>query len=92
MADEEHHLDQERLVKVKVVHNEVEANVIRSLLESAGIRCVLMTPVPRNIYPFTVDGLAAVNVCVLDTDVDEAKAIIEESAAGIPLEEDADPR
>ncbi len=70
------HLDSEKLVEVAVVYNEVEANIIKSLLESAGIQCVLVTQVPHNVYPVTIDGLGEVKVKVLDIDEDAAREII----------------
>jgi hypothetical protein len=78
MSDQHEHLDRERLVELMVVHHEVEANIIKGLLEAAGIGCVLVTPVPHSLYPFTVDGLAKVTVSVLDTDLEEARAIIKD--------------
>lgn len=78
MSDHQEHLDRERLVELMVVHHEVEANIIKGLLEAAGIGCVLVTPVPHSLYPFTVDGLAKVTVNVLDTDLERARSIIED--------------
>jgi len=78
MAEGERHLEKERLVELTVVHHEVEANIIRGLLESAGIGCTLVAPVPHSLYPFTVDGLAKVKVQVLDVDVERAREILED--------------
>ena len=71
------HLDREKLVEVRKVQSEIEANIIKSLLESAGIECVLVTQVPHGVYPFTVDGLAEVRIKVLDTEVNRAREIVD---------------
>ncbi len=78
MQNGEQHEDREKLVTVKAFHNEVEANIVRSLLESAGIQCTLITPVPHGLYPFTIDGLAEIRVSVLEPDLDAARTIIED--------------
>jgi Putative prokaryotic signal transducing protein len=78
MSDHQEHLDRERLVELMVVHHEVEANIIKGLLEAAGVGCVLVTPVPHSLYPFTVDGLARVTVRVLDADLEQARTIIKD--------------
>ncbi|MDD5541593.1 MAG: DUF2007 domain-containing protein [Acidobacteriia bacterium] len=85
--NEEQHLDHEKLVVVKKVQSEIEANIIKSLLDSAGIQCVLVTQVPHNVYPFTIDGLAEVRIKVLDTDEERAQSIIE-AYENAGLEED----
>ena len=87
MTDEVRHLERERLVDLKVVHHEVEANIIRGLLEAAGIGCVLVTPVPHSLYPFTVDGLAKVKIQVLDTDAERARIILEDFESSEAAEE-----
>lgn len=72
------HLDHEKLVEVTVTHNEVEANIIKSLLEGSGIDCVLVTQVPHGVYPVNVDGLGEIRIKVLDSEVEAAKAVIQD--------------
>lgn len=72
----EEHLDNEKLVELMVTQSETEANIIKSLLEASQIGCVLVTQVPHNIYPFTVNGLAAIKIKVLDSDLAAAKSIL----------------
>jgi hypothetical protein len=72
------HIDREALVEVTVVHNEVEANIIKSLLEEAGIDCVLVTQVPHAIYPININGLGETRVKVLDHNLEAAQAILRE--------------
>jgi hypothetical protein len=78
METEQHHHDREKLITVRRLHNEVEASIVKALLEAAGIPCTLVTPVPHNVYPFTVDGLAEIRVNVLDADVEAARALLED--------------
>ena len=75
MTDQEH-LDHDQLVELKSTQSEPEANIIRSLLEGAGIDCTLVTQVPHGIYPFTVDGLAAIQIKVLDSNLEAARALL----------------
>ena len=82
------HMDHEKLVEVAVVYNEVEANIIKSLLESAGIDCVLVTQVPHGVYPLTIDGLGAVKIKVLDVYEEAAKAVIRDYENAEPIEEE----
>ncbi len=78
MATEQHHHDREKQVTVKKVQNEVEASIIKGLLEASGIQCALVTPVPRNVYPFTIDGLAEIRINVLETDAEAARTILDD--------------
>ena len=60
------HLDKEKLVELMITQSETEANIVKSLLEASQIHCVLVTQVPHNVYPFTINGLAAIKIKVLD--------------------------
>ncbi len=81
MTDQEH-LDHEKLVQLMSTQSEPEANIVRSLLEGAGIDCALVTQVPHGIYPFTVDGLAVIQVKVLDSQLEDARAVLEGYESG----------
>lgn len=72
------HLDRERLVEVAITHNEVEANIIKSLLDAAGIDCLLVTQTPHNVLPVNINGLGAFKIKVLDHSVGAAKAVIQD--------------
>ena len=72
----EGHLDQEKLVILMVTQLETEANIVKGLLEEAGIHCALLTPVPHNIYPFTVDGLATIQILVLESRLEAAREVL----------------
>ena len=67
-------------VPIKTVQGQLEVNQIRSFLESNGIPSEVQGESTRNIYGFTVDGLAAAQVLVPK----------EQSAAAIELLREAD--
>ena len=68
--------------RVFVANGEVHAQQIRSFLESAGIATVERGETLRNTHGLTVDGLGAVDILVSDTDVDQARALLESAEAG----------
>lgn len=70
------HLDKEKLVVLMVTESETEANIVKSLLEASEINCVLVTQVPHNVYPFTINGLASIRIKVLDSELEAAKALL----------------
>ncbi|MGA1867166.1 MAG: DUF2007 domain-containing protein [bacterium] len=65
-----------KLVEVWRTHGEVEAQVIRSLLESNGIKAILAGEALRFVYGFTLDGLAEVKILVKSEDATKAREII----------------
>jgi len=64
------------MVEVWRTQGEVEAQVIRSLLESNGIKSMLTGEALRFVYGFTLDGLAEVRILVKSDDVERAREII----------------
>ena len=76
MTNSEEHLDHDKLVVLMITQSEAEANIVKGLLEESGIHCALLTQVPHNLYPFTVDGLAAIWIKVLDSQLEAAKALL----------------
>jgi hypothetical protein len=70
--------DEGNLVELTSVYHEVEANIIRSLLELAGIDCVMLAQVPHAVYPFTVDGLGETKIKVWDHQLEAAREILRE--------------
>ena len=55
---------------------ELEALVMKGLLESSGIRCILKSDAAFSVHPFTVDGMGEVKVEVMESLADEAREII----------------
>jgi ribonuclease-3 len=58
-------------------HSDIEASVVRSLLEAHGIMCVVSSDVPHSIFPLSVDGLGEVRIAVHHTEAEEAQRIID---------------
>jgi hypothetical protein len=72
----EPNLDQEKLVVLMRTQSEPEANIIRGILEGSGIDCALIAQVPHSVYPFTVDGLAAIQIKVLASKLEAAQLLL----------------
>ena len=66
------------LVEVYKATGEVEAQVIKSLLESFGVPCLLKSDAARSVHAFTVDGMGEVRVMVWQSMAEKAKRLIEE--------------
>jgi hypothetical protein len=66
-----------KLVEVYKARTEMEAQVIRGLLESFGIPSSLKANAAPSVHMFTFNGMAEVKVMVLDSQADEAKRLIE---------------
>jgi hypothetical protein len=66
----------EKLVDVYRASGEMEAHVIKGLLESNGVPCILRSDAATSVHAFTVDGMGEVSVAVLESRVEEAKRII----------------
>ncbi len=65
-----------KLEKVYLAQGEMDAQVIRSLLEANGVDCMLSGESLRLTHGFTVDGLAEVRVLVRETDAARARDVI----------------
>ena len=64
------------MVEVYRAAGEMEAQVIKGLLESYGIPCLLKGDAARTIYGFTVDGLGEVRIMVQESMAEEARRLI----------------
>ena len=65
------------LVVIFRTHSDVEASIVRGLLEANGVPSVVASDVPHNIFPLTVNGLGEVRISVRVPDADEARRIID---------------
>jgi len=70
----------EQLVEVYRARGEAEAQVIKGLLESYDIPCLLQSNAAPSVHMFTVDGMGEVRVMVRESMADEAKKLIEVEA------------
>ena len=68
---------QERLIEVYRAAGEAEALVIKGLLESNGIPCLLKSNAAPSIHAFAIDGMVEVNIMVRESMAERAKALIE---------------
>src|SRR5438094_99256 len=58
-------------------HSDIEAQIVRGLLESHGVMSVVASDVPHSIFPLSVDGLSEVRISVHPEEAQEAQRIIE---------------
>ena len=71
--------------------SDIEASVVRGLLESHGIASLLSSSLSQSIFPLAVDGIGDVRISVRPEDAEEAQRIIDShrteppAAALIPL-------
>jgi hypothetical protein len=68
--------DNADLAEAARVFGPFEADLIKSLLESHGIACVVRGRTAPFVYPFTVDGLAEFKVMVQEKDLEKAKDLL----------------
>ena len=66
----------EKLVEVYQASGELEAQVIKGLLESNGIRCFLKSHAAPSVHVFAVDGLGEVKVMVRQSGAEKARRLI----------------
>ena len=66
----------EDLVEVYRSSSDMEAQVIKSLLESFGIPCLLKSNAVASVHMFAVDGMGEVRVMVLDSMSEKARELI----------------
>ena len=66
----------EELVEVYTAVGEAEAQIIKGLLESNGIPCLLKSLAAPSVHAFTVDGMGEVKVMVWKSTADGARQLI----------------
>ena len=70
-------MDKHKMVEVYRAVGEAEAQIIKGLLDSNGIPCLLKSNAAPSVHMFTVDGMGEVKVMVWESMVNEAKKLIE---------------
>jgi hypothetical protein len=68
--------NKEKMVEVYKAPNEMEAQVIKGLLESYGIPCFLKSNAAPSVHLFTVNGMGEVEIMVLESMVGDARNLI----------------
>jgi len=66
------------LKEVKVTQGPIEAEVVKSFLESNGISAFLKGLVVQSVHAFTADGLGRIKVYVPAKDYEIAKKLLDE--------------
>ena len=67
----------EKLVEVYKAAGELEAQVIKGLLESYGIPCFFKSHAAPSVHMFAVDGLGEVKIMVQEPLAERAEKLIE---------------
>src|SRR4051812_30137409 len=65
------------LVVIFRTQSDVEASIVRGLLEAHGIPSVFASDVPHNVFPLNVAELGEVRVSVRSEDAEEARHVID---------------
>lgn len=68
--------NKDKMVEIYKAPNEMEAKVIKSLLESYDIPCFLKSHAAPSVHLFTVDGMGEFKVMVLESMAEDAKSLI----------------
>ncbi len=66
----------EEMIEVYRALGEAEALVIRGLLESYGIPCLLKSNAAHSVHAFAVDGMGEVRIMVWKSMAEKAKGLI----------------
>ena len=65
------------MIEVYKAKGELEAQVIKGLLEGYGIPCLLQSNAASSVHSFVLDGLGEVRIMVSEKSADEARRLIE---------------
>jgi ribonuclease III len=65
------------LVTIFRTRSDVEASIVRGLLEAHGVPSVVASPLPQSLFPMAVNTLGEIGIAVHATDAEEAQRIIE---------------
>ena len=69
-------MDLMELIVIFRTQSDIEANIVRGLLETHGIRTLLSSDVPHSVWPLTIDGLGEVRLSARADEADEAQRVI----------------
>ena len=65
------------MIEVYKAKGELEAQVIKGMLESYGVPCLLQSHAASSVHSFAVDGMGEVRILVSEKAADEARRLIE---------------
>jgi len=66
----------QKMVEVYHARSEMEAQVIKSLLESYDIPCFMKSNAAPSVHTFTMDGMGEVRIMVLESMAARARGLI----------------
>jgi len=72
------------LVVIFRTQSDVEASIVRGLLEAHGVPTVVASDLPHSIFPVAINGIGEVRISVHPEDADEARRIIETHRTELP--------
>jgi ribonuclease III len=72
------------LVVIFRTPSDVEASIVRGLLETHGVPSVVASDLPHSIFPLAINGIGEVRISVHPDDADEALKIIESHRTDAP--------
>jgi len=67
---------------VFVANGEIHAGQVRAFLEAAGMATATRGESLRHTHGLTLDGLGAVEILVAESDVEQARSLLESAEAG----------
>ncbi len=65
-----------KMVEVYRAAGEAEAQIIKGLLETNGVPCILKSNAAPSVHVFAVDGMGEVKVVVRETMAERARSLI----------------
>ena len=68
--------NKEEMVEVYRAVGEIEAQVIKGLLESYGVPCLLKSQSAPTVHSFAVDGMGEVRIMVWESMAEKARSLI----------------
>lgn len=72
------------LIVIFRTQSDIEASIVRGLLETHGIPSMASSDVPHSVFPLTIDGLGEVRISVHADHAEEAQRVIEGHRTEVP--------
>ena len=69
-------MSKRKMIEVYRASGEAEAQIIKSLLETYGIPCLMKSNAAPSVHVFTVDGMGEVKVMVWEQVAEKARGLI----------------
>jgi len=65
------------IVVIFRTHSDIEASIVRGLLEANGIMTMMASDIPHSVFPLSINGLGEVRISVRADDAADAQRLIE---------------